>query len=99
MFVSVESGLEHVARPRAFRSADPYRWVRLGCEMALRVAILAAALCPALSALGGSVVAALLAATGRLARRAEKPRRAGHHSAPDPTCVPLAHASLVQIER
>jgi hypothetical protein len=71
--ISVESGLEHVARPRAFRSADPYRWVRLGCEMALRVAILAAALCPALSALGGSVVAALLAATGRLARRAEKP--------------------------
>ena len=56
MVVSVESGLEHVARPRAFRSADPYRWVRLGCEMALRVAVLAAALCPALSALGGSVV-------------------------------------------
>ena len=38
----------------------------------MRVAILAAALCPALSALGGSVVAALLAATGRLAGRAEK---------------------------
>ena len=73
MVVGVESGLENVARPRAFRSADPYRWVRLGCEMALRVAVLAAALCPALSALGGGVVGALLAATGRLARRAEKP--------------------------
>lgn len=74
MFVSVDSGLEHLARPRATRSADPYRWVRLGCELALRIAVVAASLCPALSALGGSVVGVLLAATGRLARRAEKPR-------------------------
>lgn len=73
MVVGVETGPEHVARPPALRTADPYRWVGRGCEVALRIAILAAALCPALSALGGSVVAALLAATGRLARRAEKP--------------------------
>ena len=42
--------------------SDPLRWVRRGCDGAVRVAIVAAALCPALASLGGSVVAALLVA-------------------------------------
>ena len=73
MFVCVESDPVLAARPRALRTTDPHRWVHRGYEVALRIAILAAVLCPALSSLGGSLVAALLAATGRLARRAERP--------------------------
>jgi hypothetical protein len=74
VFVRVETDPARVTRPRALRSADLYRWVRRGCEVALRVAILAAVLCPALSALGGGVVGVLLAATGRLAWYAEERR-------------------------
>ena len=49
--------------------------VRLGYDVAARIATLAAALCPALASLGGSIVAALLVTTRWCAARHELVRR------------------------
>jgi hypothetical protein len=40
-----------------------HRWLRRSCDYAVRIATIAAGLCPALSSLGGALVGALLAAT------------------------------------
>ena len=49
---------------RAGRPVDAHRWAHRAVVWAVRLATLAAGLCPALASVGGSIVAALLTATG-----------------------------------